>query len=118
VECTTLTPEQKAQQYKDGAENISYSDLLRNPGDYVGHTIHEQGKVMQALSDGFLVEVTNKGYGIWDDIVVVAWDGEPNVIEKDVVDIWGTYTGSYTYTTAIGAQKTVPSMAAEYVNIN
>ena len=113
VKCTSMTMD----QFKATCQDYSYSDLLRNPDDYLGKSVHFHGKVMQALEDGFLVEVTDKGYGIWDDIVVIAWDGKPNVIEDDIVDVYGTYTGAYTYQTAIGAQKTVPSASAKAVSI-
>ena len=113
VTCSTITPD----QYKSQAQDISYDELLRNPDNYQGQIVHMRGKVMQALSDGFLVQVTEGSYGIWDDIVIVAWDGSPNVIEKDIVNLYGTYAGAYTYTTALGAQKTVPSVVAKYVDI-
>lgn len=113
VQCTSLTED----QFKASCEDISYDELLRNPDNYTGHDIHLRGKVFQSVSGTILMEVTQGKYGLWDDITMAYWTGSPNVIEDDIVSMWGTYAGTYTYTTAIGAQKTVPLLYARYVTV-
>ena len=104
-------------QYKQSCQSISYDELLRNPDSYKGKDIKLRGKVLQSVDGTLLIYVTQGNYGIWDDITMVTWKGEPNVIEDDIITVWGTYTGTTTYTTALGADKTVPLLAAKYVSI-
>ena len=113
VKCTTMTED----QYKQSCQSISYDELLRNPDSYKGKDIKLRGKVLQSVDGTLLIYVTQGNYGIWDDITMVTWKGEPNVIEDDIITVWGTYTGTTTYTTALGADKTVPLLAAKYVSI-
>lgn len=113
VKCTTMTED----QYKQSCQSISYDELLRNPDNYKGKNIKLRGKVFQSVDGTLLMYVTQGSYGIWDDITMVAWKGEPNVIEDDIITVWGPYTGTYTYTTALGADKTVPLVDAKYVSI-
>ena len=113
VKCTTMTED----QYKQSCQSISYDELLRNPDSYKGKDIKLRGKVLQSVDGTLLIYVTQGSYGIWDDITMIAWEGEPNVIEDDIITVWGTYTGTYTYTTALGSDKTVPLLAAKYVSI-
>lgn len=113
VQCTSLTED----QFKASCEDISYDELLRNPDNYTGHNIHLRGKVFQSVSGTILMNVTQGKYGIWDDITMAYWTGSPNVIENDIVSMWGTYAGTYTYTTTMGAQKTVPLLYARYVTV-
>lgn len=113
VQCTTVTEE----QYKQSCQDISYDELLRNPDNYKGMDIRLRGKIFQSVSGMILANVTQGSYGLWDDVTMIYWNGEPNIIEDDIVTVWGTYSGTYTYTTALGAQKTVPLLVAKYVTV-
>lgn len=113
VQCTTMTED----QYKESCETISYDELLRNPDNYKGKDIKLRGKVFQSVSGMLLANVTQGSYGLWDDVTMIYWRGSPNVIEDDIATFWGTYAGTYTYTTALGASKTVPLLSAKYVAV-
>lgn len=45
-------------------------------------------------------------------------DSSNRVLEDDIISFYGTSTGSYSYTTVLGAQLTIPSVLAVYIDIN
>lgn len=114
----------KARIYKESCKSIKYSDLARNPSKYKGESLKIRGKVVQVIEDGsditLRVAVTNKGYGHWDDVILVglemfAW--EDGILDNDIITIWGVCQGSYTYEAVLGNKITVPAMTAEYFSI-
>jgi hypothetical protein len=44
-------------------------------------------------------------------------DGD-RILEDDIVTIWGTSAGLYTYETVMGSELTIPSLVANYVELN
>ena len=65
-----------------------------------------------------LVSVTNMGYGYWDNNVAVAYEGRlAHVYEKDIVTVWGTCLGQYSYTSVANFDMTVPAIEAKYVSV-
>ena len=81
-------------------------------------------EVIQAMPDGdsytLRVNVT-KGRYVWDDTVLVSYtkqdSSESNILEDDIVTMYGVLMGDYTYTSVMGASITVPSFSAEYIDI-
>ncbi len=64
-----------------------------------------------------LLSVTNEGYGFWDDNVAVAYEGRlKNVYENDIITVYGTCIGQYSYESIAGYNMTVPAIEAEYVS--
>ena len=45
-------------------------------------------------------------------------DPSNRVLEDDIISFYGTSTGLYSYTTVLGAQLTIPSVLAVYIDIN
>ena len=120
VTCTTLSE----AQFKEQCQNISYDDLARNPDNYESTKVKFTGKVVQVIggddSIGALrVNVTKRKYG-YDDTVYVMYVPDPSnrVLEDDIISFYGTSTGLYSYTTVLGAQLTIPSVLAVYIDIN
>ena len=121
VACTTEDPE----SYKKECEDIAYKDIARNPDKYTGKNVHFHGKVVQVQESGsdVILRVSTKddGYGNWyDDVVLVSYtlpDGSAHILEDDMVDLYGTCAGTTTYESVLGGDITIPSMAAEFVDI-
>ena len=62
--------------------------------------------------------IVTSGYGLYDDVFYVTYktsDIKAKVIEDDKVTIYGTCTGTKTYTTVLGASKTLPALEAENI---
>ena len=114
--------------YKAEAKDIDYRDALRNPSSYSGQKVHWYGKVSQVVSNStikyYMVYVNcesnrySSGGILCNDPLYVVYYGDQTLIEDDVVEIWGTMASdSYTYTTVLGASKTVPQVYAKYISI-
>lgn len=121
IKCTSETPE----DFKDSCESISYDNLARNPDDYLMKRIKFYGRVVQVVegSSGSLVlrvNVTNDGYGYYDDTVYVYYTyktGESHILEDDMINMYGYSGGLYTYETVMGNNITIPLLYAEYIDV-
>ncbi len=121
VACTTLT----ADQYKAQCTGMSFEDLARNPDSVKGSYVSVTGQVIQVQQDSsdlvLRVSITKDSYGIWSDPIIVAYTlpaGADNILEKDIVTIYGQSVGDYTYTTVLGASETVPAISAKYIDVS
>jgi len=121
ITCTTLTPD----TFKAQCQDISYEDLSRNPDSYTGQLIKFTGKIIQVQESGtdavYRINVTEDQYGLWDDTIYVAYSTagtSSRLLEDDIVTLYGTYCGLYTYTSIFGASVTIPSVAAQYIDLN
>lgn len=115
-----ITAKESEEQFKASCENVKYSDLLRNPDDYKFKRIHVKGKIVQRISDmEFHFNITKGSYGFWDDRTWLVLNNKPeeNIIEDDIVEVWGFGGGNYDYETALGSINTIPVIFAEYVDI-
>ena len=120
-----LSAEEKESFYKASCEWIPYKDLARNPDEYKGRPVAFTGEVVQVLEGDvfnvYRIDVTQTYYGIWEDTVYVSFKGTASggrVLEDDIVTFYGTYLGLQTYETIFGASVTIPSVWAEYIDIN
>jgi len=115
---TTTTTESKAA-YKAKCKSIKYTVLNKNPDAHAGEFLKFKGQVFQIMESGgvtaMLLSVTNEGYGFYDDNVWVTYPGTFDVYEDDIINVWGECTGSYDYTSVIGAELSVPAIEAKYI---
>ena len=64
------------------------------------------------------INVTRGDYGIWNDTVYVIYkykDGESKFLEDDIVNLYGTYTGLYSYKSVLGGTVTIPGINAKHI---
>ena len=120
VACTTVSED----EYKAQCQDIAYSELARNPDSYVGQQIKFTGEIIQVMEDStgatYRINVTAGDYGIWDDTVLVGYiykEGQSRFLEDDIVTFYGVYGGLYTYESTMGASITIPSVIAEYIDL-
>ena len=120
VKCTSMTED----QFKESCESVDYESLARDPESWKGKNIVVTGKVIQVMEDSggntYRVSITEGNYGIWTDPVLVVYkptDSSNRILEDDIVTVYATSSGLYTYKTVMGASQTVPSMLASYIDI-
>lgn len=121
VKCTSETK----KSFKESCRKIPYKNLARTPDQYNGERIKIYGQVIQVLEDGdqlnLRVATKDSGYGeYYDDVVLVDYTykkGESRILEDDMITVWGTYGGTYTYDSTMGGKITVPMMEAEYFSV-
>lgn len=120
----TVTDAELKQQFIDECQSYSYDEIARNPNSYIGKSAKFKGKVIQVLPDGdsytLRVNITAGRYS-WSDTILVTYtkqdSNEGNILEDDIVMLYGTLMGTYTYETVMGSQLTVPLLFATYIDI-
>ena len=50
-------------------------------------------------------------------VTYIPEDGEDKILEDDIITIWGTSEGDYSYTSVMGSTITLPHIYAEYLEI-
>lgn len=112
------------EEYKASCEIYAYREIARYPGKYSGKPAYFCGEVFQVMEDGdsvaLMVNVTESDW-IWEDTMFITYtrksSDEARVLEDDIIEIWGDLGDLYTYETVLGDTQSVPSIAAEYINI-
>ena len=112
------------EEYKASCTSYAYREIARYPGKYSGEPAYFCGEVFQVMEDeddvALMVNVTESDWG-WEDTMFISYTrksaDEARVLEDDVIEIWGDLGDLYTYETVLGDTQSVPSVAAEYINI-
>jgi hypothetical protein len=119
-----LTAEEKESDFKADCPKYSYEDLARDPDSVFGDSVKLTGEVIQVMEDGnnyeLRVDITKKKWGYTDTIYVsyTRKDGEPRILEDDIVTLYGYCCGTISYTSVLGATITLPYVAAAYLTID
>jgi len=76
-------------------------------------------EVSQKVSDTEYLVFTNKNeYGYtMEERVYLEFNEKPEILEKDIIKVYGKYRGTKEYTTFVGASKEVPYIQAEYYEV-
>lgn len=125
--------EEKAQKeveeksFKESCKTFTFEQIARNPENFKGTKVKLTGEVIQALYDtnsvDLRVNITKKGnYSpYYTDTIYVTYNttaGEDKILENDIITIYGTSMGDYTYKSTIGAIINLPLISAKYIEIN
>ena len=127
LEQERIQKEQEEQEFKASCQTYTYEQMARNPENFKGTNVKVTGEVIQALygSEGIdlRVNITKEGnYATYytDTIYVVYYpeEGEDKILEDDIITIYGTAQGDYTYTSTLGGPITLPLVYGKYIEIN
>ena len=123
TESFELSKEELEKNYKEKCKSLSYTEISRYPDDYEGEYVKFRGKVVQICSEAssglyystYRVAVS----GDYDQVIYIYVDNYGSgrrILEDDWITIYGEYDGLYSYTTVMGAKKTIPSVKVKYVD--
>lgn len=119
----TITRTVGENTFKFFTRRIPYDELVRDPDSLIGETVNYRARVLQydsrTTTASMLVYVTEEDFGFWTDNVLVTLDPAlgATIDNDDIIDVWGTVTGTQTYDTAIGGSNTVPMIDARYMSL-
>ncbi len=102
-------------EYIAECEDLSYSDICRNPDDYKGKKTFFSGTVIQ-VQEGAFDSVTLRvqtEYGIWY-VTYTRKEGESRILDNDYITCYGECKGVETYLAVLGNTVTIPSLRMEY----
>lgn len=119
ITCTTPTE----GDYKAQCQSIAYEELARNGDNHKGEKIKFTGKIIQVndISGGKGAQMRIATKGNYDNVILLGYaykEGQGRYLEGDKVTVYGECNGLYTYESVTGANITVPSCTAEYIDIN
>ena len=101
-----------ANQIQSQATSITGDALIANYTNLVGKPIKIQGEV-SSLQDGQMLMFTGKQYNLWvGDVIYVNIIGNnpSNLLDGDIITVYGVVNGKTTYNTALGGTNTVPEI--------
>ena len=119
--------QQEESEFKASCQTYTFEQMARNPENFKGTNVKVTGEVVQALygTSGvdLRVNITKEGtYTTYytDTIYVVYYPeaGEDKILEGDIITIYGTSQGDYTYTSTLGASINLPLVYGKYIEIN
>lgn len=98
------------------SRDVDYKEYYRNNEDYQNLVVHFQGKILQVeeSSEGIAFRLGTSNY---NDVILVGapdYNGE-RLLEDDIIDVWGTGRGLYTYETVLGSKETIPIIKSLYI---
>lgn len=111
------------EEFRDQCIEVEYAELLRNPNNYVGQFIKYECRILQLLTESNN-EMTASANGknsfnnYFDNLVHISYhytdENDFRLIEKDIVVVYGIVDGSYTFISALGTTRTIPSITVLY----
>ncbi len=112
----------EVEQMKDKYNNgYTYDQLARNPDTYTGELAKVTGKVLQADSAGsdtyYMRLAMNSNY---DTVIFITYSQDVidyRLLEGDIVSVYGTCMGLYSYEAVSGATITIPWIHADNIEM-
>jgi len=113
-------------EYKAAAQEFTYDDIARYPANYNGRLAKFTGKVVQVVrGDEILqlrVNVTEQGEYIayYTDTVFVFYriTSGMNVLEGDIITMFGELRGTHSYTSVLNVKITIPKIYVKFIDIH
>lgn len=123
--------QEEKQKFTDSCTTIDFDTLSRNPDKYKGNNYKFTGEVIQVSESwgdtvNLRINVTKKSYEYiddeyWEDTIyatVEIPEGADRILEDDIITIWGTCDGLYSYTSILGSSVSLPKIDVKYYEIN
>lgn len=117
VETTTVENKEFEKEFKSYCQTVNYTDLTDSPTAYKGSNLKFTGKVTQVVETErpfYRMDVTKTSYG-YDDMIIFFCDDD-TIKKDDIITIYGTGEGFYTYKGALGQDVTKPSVKVLFVS--
>lgn len=120
-----IADEVKAEAEKEAAKaeydgNYTYDQLARNPDTYIGKSIKISGKVLQADTSGDLCYARIAMNSSYDTVIFITYDKDLlsyRLLDDDMVTVYGTSLGVYSYEAVSGATITIPWLSANMIDL-
>lgn len=103
--------------YKAACKTVTYEEIARPKDGLKGEKVTFTGKIVQATSGRYRMDVTKGQFTYTDTIMFDIGENilSEKILEDDIVTIWGESEGQYTYKAVLGNEITVPKIKVEYI---
>ena len=112
------------EKYKNECVVYDYKTIFRYAEDYKGKYAKFTGEVIQVQSNSgytnLRIDVTKNEYGYYTDTIFVKYvpfKDATRILEDDIVTVYGTLNGLYTYTSILNSEVTLPYVNSRYIEI-
>lgn len=115
------------KDFKSSCKEYTFNQIARNPEKFEGTKVKLTGEVVQVLygygTVDLRVNITKEGeyYTYYTDTIYATYypkTGEDKILEEDIITLYGTSLGEYSYTSTMGAQITLPLIECKYITIH
>lgn len=99
---------------------ITFDQLSRNPDEYMLSKVKFSGRVLQVSESGDTSVIRLATSGNYDDVVMVGYNPaliDQRLLEGDRIEVYGISLGLTSYTTVLGAERTLPLISADRIEI-
>ena len=126
LENERIEREQQETNFKTECKEYTFEQLARNPENVKGQKVKLSGEVIQTAESSWSnaidlrINITKNEYGYYSDTIYATYtlpEGNDKVLENDIVTIWGTSEGDYSYTSVLGSKVTLPRINISYLQI-
>lgn len=114
------TPEPVKEFIKENYGYVDYSELARNPNQYIGKSLTYSGKVIQVIEGDTETQHRIAVGGNYDNVIYVAYPKDivtSRILEDDYVTVYGTSLGLYTYKSTLGGNITIPALYLDRIEL-
>lgn len=115
------TEQEKIDRITLAANTPRYKQLKKNADKYKWTKAIYTGKVVQVQEGDNIthlrIEVTKGEYNIWSDVIFVVYEGTTDIVEDDIVKVYGELQGDYEYESQAGWKIHVPRLDAEVIKV-
>lgn len=109
-------------EWMNSCTEVDYDTLAHNVNNMKGQRVKITGKIFQVVNNAFSKAYMFDMRNPYDtnnmnfmQHVYLTGSKNSNLIENDQITVYGTVEGTQTYTTVLGAQRTVPKIKIKYV---
>lgn len=126
LEQEKVEKEQQESSFKAECKTYTFEELARNPENIKGQKVKLTGEVIQTSESSrnksvdLRINITKSEYGLYSDTIYAIYtlpDGADKILEDDIITIWGTAEGDYSYTSVLGSKVTLPKINVSYIEI-
>ena len=110
-------------EYREQCQSFTYDEIARYPDKYEKKLAKFTGKVVQVIRNGdeiqMRVNITPTSYCSYTDTVFVFYTPADNVniLEDDIITMYGELRGMQEYETVLGATMSIPRIYVKYIDI-
>lgn len=99
---------------------ITFSQLARTPDDYDGEKVKFTGEVIQVIDSDSEINLRVAVNSNYDRVILVYYPPTllgKRVLEDDIITLYGTSQGLYTYDSTMGGKITIPLIEVDKLDI-
>lgn len=110
-----------AEEAKGYETGITYDEIARTPDNYKGKKVKFSGRIIQIVEGSYKNCARMSTDGKYDDVIYITYYNDVTdirLLEDDMVTIYGTFTGLYTYTSVLNSSITLPEISVDRIELN